>query len=278
VAFRSAKCRYWSTNSPERSPILDPPPEVFCAAVSNAPADCVGAVEGCGLSPNSERARSMLATACRAAPSTDMDPSIVCRWPAVGRFFEDWPSQWTGVVPNTCSSGPWLTRGLAGRRHHARDHQRGPIPAAVARGLVSKALGDERSRCTLRRLYRHPKSGQLVAMESRSRRFPKGLAKFIDLPDQMCRTPYCDAPIRHRDGPTSAKNGLGDCERCNYTKEAPGWSVTAGTENGAHTARFETPTGHRYRSTAPSLPGPPHIDKTEMEVRIGIALAEYRAA
>ena len=44
----------------------------------------------------------------------------------------------------------------------------GPIPAAVARGLVSSAVADNRSKATLRRLYRHPRSGALVAMESRS--------------------------------------------------------------------------------------------------------------
>ncbi|MBV8930720.1 MAG: DUF222 domain-containing protein, partial [Mycobacteriaceae bacterium] len=139
----------------------------------------------------------------------------------------------------------------------------GPIPAAVARNLVSSAVGDVRSRCTLRRLYAHPKSGQLVAMESRSRRFPKGLADFIGLRDQRCRTPYCDAPVRHRDhaephsrgGPTSADNALGSCEGCNYVKEAPGWRVRAGDENGSHTAEFVTPTGARYQSTAPPLPG-----------------------
>jgi hypothetical protein len=50
-------------------------------------------------------------------------------------------------------------------------------PAAVARGLVSDAVADERSRAPLRRLYRHPRSGALVAMESRSRCFPRGLAR-----------------------------------------------------------------------------------------------------
>ncbi len=112
----------------------------------------------------------------------------------------------------------------------------GPIPAAVARALVSGAVRDERSKATLRRLYRHPKTGSLVAMESRSRFFPRGLAAFIGLRDQRCRTPYCDAPIRHRDhaqprnrgGPTSAPNGLGSCERCNYAKEAPGWMSHSG--------------------------------------------------
>ena len=127
----------------------------------------------------------------------------------------------------------------------------GPIPAAVARGLVSAAVTDKRSRAALRRLYRNPKSGALVAMESRSRCFPRGLAGFIGLRDQRCRTPYCDAPIRHRDhaqphhrdGPTSALNGLGECERCNYVKESPGWQVTAGDHNGVHTAEFVTTNG-----------------------------------
>src|SRR5262249_15146928 len=45
----------------------------------------------------------------------------------------------------------------------------GPIPAAVARGLVFGAVSDARSRATLRRVYAHPRSGALVAMESRGR-------------------------------------------------------------------------------------------------------------
>ena len=77
----------------------------------------------------------------------------------------------------------------------------GPIPADVARELVGAAVTDNRSAATLRRLYRHPTSGALVAMESRSRRFPKGLARFIGLRDQRCRTPYlrrADSPSRPR--------------------------------------------------------------------------------
>ncbi|HYZ69850.1 MAG TPA: DUF222 domain-containing protein [Mycobacterium sp.] len=162
----------------------------------------------------------------------------------------------------------------------------GPIPASVARKLVGAAVADERSRATLRRLYRHPRSGALVAMESRARCFPKGLAAFIGLRDQTCRTPYCDAPIRHRDhaaprnrgGPTSGRNGLGMCERCNYAKESPGWRVATGEQNGVHTAEFVTPTGARYRSTAPPLPGPPVIAVSEVETRIGIAIAQLHAA
>jgi hypothetical protein len=160
----------------------------------------------------------------------------------------------------------------------------GPIPAAVARALVAGALGDRRSRATLRRLYAHPRSGALVAMESRARLFPRGLASFIGLRDQRCRTPYCDAPIRHRDhaqpwargGLTTAHNGVGSCECCNYTKEAPGWRVTTTIdETHTHTAEFTTPTGKTYRSAAP--PRAPTITISELEVRVGIALARHAA-
>lgn len=119
---------------------------------------------------------------------------------------------------------------LAGSTVPARLAGCGPIPAAVARRLIRAAVDDPRSQATLRRLYKHPRSGALVAMESRARLFPKGLARFIDLRDDTCRTPFCDAPIRHHDhatahhrgGPTSGVNGLGECERCNYAKEAAG--------------------------------------------------------
>ncbi len=175
---------------------------------------------------------------------------------------------------------------LGGNDHPAVVEGYGPIPAAVARTLVADAVGDARTLATLRRLYRSPRSGALVAMESRSRRFPKGLAAFIALRDQTCRTPYCDAPIRHRDhaqprnrgGPTTARNGLGTCEYCNYAKEAPGWCVTTGDENGQHTAEFVTPTGAQYRSTAPPQPGPPPITVVEVEARIGISLPDIHAA
>ncbi|OBK44333.1 HNH endonuclease signature motif containing protein [Mycobacterium sp. 1081908.1] len=160
----------------------------------------------------------------------------------------------------------------------------GPIPAAVARAMVAGTLADRRSRATLRRLYAHPQSGALVAMESRARLFPRGLAAFIELRDQRCRTPYCDAPIRHRDhaqpwaegGQTTADNGLGMCELCNYAKEAAGWRVRTSTdENHTHTTEFTTPTGKTYRSTAP--PRAPTIVFSDAELRIGVALARHAA-
>ena len=105
------------------------------------------------------------------------------------------------------------------------------------------------------------------------------------LRDQRCRTPYCDAPIRHRDhaephnrgGPTSALNGLGSCERCNYAKEAPGWRVTTNDESGVHSGIRRT-----RRSTlslhGAAIAGLPAIVVSEVEARIGIALADLHAA
>ena len=123
-------------------------------------------------------------------------------------------------------------------------------------------------------------------MESRSRLFPKGLAQFIALRDGTCRTPYCDAPIRHTDhatpaargGPTTAANGTGLCEACNYTKEAPGWTVTTHTdENGSHTAVLTTPTGTTHRSTAPPAAAWVRHDTSTIEIGIGVAIARHAA-
>ena len=43
-------------------------------------------------------------------------------------------------------------------------------------------------------------------------------------------------------------------------------------------AEFLTPTGHHYRSTAPPAPGPILIHISEVETRIGIAIARRDAS
>jgi hypothetical protein len=158
----------------------------------------------------------------------------------------------------------------------------GSVPSAVAQSLIAAAVESPDSLATLRRLYATPSSGALVAMDSRARIFPKGLADFIGVRDQRCRTPYCDAPIRHRDhavphrrgGATSSANGLGTCERCNYTKEAPGWTVDTDIgDDGTHTARYTTPTGAHHHSTAPPAPGTPRTPMSEIEVWLNNRLA-----
>jgi hypothetical protein len=110
---------------------------------------------------------------------------------------------------------------LLGGHEPAHLHGYGPLPAGLARQWLTGA-----ARKTLRRLYAAPATGQLVAMESRSRAFSPGLATLIGLRDQTCRTPWCDAPIRHTDhvlpvakgGRTSLDNGQGLCEACNLAK------------------------------------------------------------
>lgn len=151
---------------------------------------------------------------------------------------------------------------FGGGREPARIVGHGPIPAALARALVRGGPDLDEARVWIRRLYTHPITGALTAMESRQRVFPAPLRKFLVIRDDVCRTPWCDAPIRHADhvqpvadgGETSAQNGQGLCEACNQAKEATGWSHTATSER-AGPITIRTPTGHTYTSWPPDLPG-----------------------
>ena len=158
----------------------------------------------------------------------------------------------------------------------------GVVPARWARALLkdgdtgtAAGPGDERAFTTwLRRLYTAPGTGELIGMDSRARLFPPGHRRFIQARDHTCRTPYCDAPIRHLDhiipwhdgGPTSLGNGAGLCEACNHTKETPGWNAQP-RPGPRHTLQLTTPTGHSYHSTAPPLPGmgPAHQPRRRSE-------------
>ncbi|MDN4174126.1 HNH endonuclease [Nocardioides sp. SOB77] len=133
----------------------------------------------------------------------------------------------------------------------------GWVPAELGREVLAGALdaGDE---VWLRRLYASPVTGELVAMDSRARTCPRGLARLIRLRDQVCRTPWCGAPIRHDDhatpvaegGETTGRNGQGLCESCNHAKQAPGWDAGPAADGAVETT---TPTGHRHRSRPPTL-------------------------
>ncbi|WP_081709951.1 HNH endonuclease [Arthrobacter sp. 35W] len=140
----------------------------------------------------------------------------------------------------------------------------GVIPAPDARALATSDQHglEAKDRVRIRRLFTYPGTGELVGMEARSRLFPESLQRLVRARDQVCRTPWCGAPIRHADhvkswasgGPTSAANAQGLCERCNQTKELAGWSSE--TVSGLrHTVETTTPTGHVYLGMAPPLPG-----------------------
>lgn len=135
----------------------------------------------------------------------------------------------------------------------------GPIPADIARKLV---LASPEARTLVRRLF--ASDGHLVAMESSAAYFAGGLRNLVTVRDRRCRTPYCNAGIRHLnhvrrradDGVTSAHNGEGACEDCNYTAEEPGWQrkVVSADLAEPHEVEITTPTGHRHRSREPAPP------------------------
>ncbi|CAB4923581.1 unannotated protein [freshwater metagenome] len=142
----------------------------------------------------------------------------------------------------------------------------GFLPAALCTDLVRRASAA--AKAALRRLFAAPDDRSLVAMESSSRRFDGLLAELLRLRDGgTCRTPGCDAVIRHLDhvqrdadgGRTSAVNGQGLCERCNYVKETPGWTswVPAASPGARHEVHGVTEHLRIIRSTSPPLPGGP---------------------
>lgn len=140
----------------------------------------------------------------------------------------------------------------------------GPVPATIAREIIAHALEAE-TVSFVRSLYADP-AGRLVAMTSKQRFAPAGLAEFLTIRDHgICRTPWCDAPIRHNDhvtaaaegGETSEHNSQGLCVACNLSKQASGWTQHAVDDpSGRHTVETTTPTGHRHRSRAPAPPMP----------------------
>ncbi|MCD5344502.1 DUF222 domain-containing protein [Arthrobacter sp. AK04] len=141
--------------------------------------------------------------------------------------------------------------------------ERTPDTGAAAAGAPETDVRDSSDiDVWLRRLYTAPGTRELLAMDSKARLFPPGLRRFLQIRDDTCRTPYCDAPIRHhdhiipwhQDGTTTSTNGQGLCEACNHTKETPGFSA-APVPGSRHTVELQTPTGHTYHSTAPPPPG-----------------------
>ena len=142
---------------------------------------------------------------------------------------------------------------LGGGDEPARVPGHGPIPAWLGRRLVREA-----DKAWVRRLFVSPTTRELVAMSSRRRLFPGKLRDFLVLRDEVCRTPWCDAPVRHvdhpqphaRGGSTTSDNAQGLCESCNYVKETPGWSATA--EGSSVTTR--SPSAQMHVTRPPPAP------------------------
>lgn len=137
----------------------------------------------------------------------------------------------------------------------------GFISANRARKMVAAGPDDELA-IWVRGLFVESRTGQLVAMESRARRFGGNLKKLIKVRDQYCRTPYCNGKIRdidhvvqvRKNGKTTEDNSSGRCFSCNQTKEAPDWDEHP-TPGDRHSFNITTPSSHTYISKAPPLPG-----------------------
>ena len=134
----------------------------------------------------------------------------------------------------------------------------GDLPADLAHDLLATSKG----RLWWRRLYAEPVGGPLLGGDPHRRNFDGHLRKLIMWRDQRCRDPYCEAPIRQIDhierytdgGLTVYPNGRGVCERGNYVREMPGWTIdimSSGLDGQCHTTKITTPTGHTYLSRAP---------------------------
>ncbi|WP_144674520.1 HNH endonuclease signature motif containing protein [Arthrobacter sp. U41] len=167
-----------------------------------------------------------------------------------------------GIVPATWARNLLTYGGQAARARQKPEHGTGTEGGAGTAGTGTARDKDKAFNVWLRRLYTAPGTGELTALDSRARLFPPGLRRYIQARDDTCRTPYCDAPIRHfdhiipwhRGGPTTQANGTGLCEACNHTKETTGWTVSP-RPGPRHSIEVQTPTGHTYHSTAPPLPG-----------------------
>ncbi|MGY2874100.1 hypothetical protein ACVW00_001290 [Marmoricola sp. URHA0025 HA25] len=156
----------------------------------------------------------------------------------------------------------------------------GPLPASLARALARAA-----DRAWIRRLFTNPSGSELVAIDSRRRLFDRPRRRLLVARDQTCRTPWCDAPIRHADhvtraadgGATSVINGQGLCEACNHTKETTGWRTTR-IPTTRHTVQTTTPTGHSYSGHAPDPPGSlrPRVSKVAASMTFAKSPVEIR--
>ena len=123
----------------------------------------------------------------------------------------------------------------------------------------------------LRRLYTSPGGRDLVAMDSRRRVFGGLLRRMLVLRDDVCATPWCEAPIVHADHTTAVREGgaaprgataTALCARCNQVKEAPGWRVTVihpgtGTESHSIGQRRATGANGAPRKQRPATSGRP---------------------
>ena len=131
------------------------------------------------------------------------------------------------------TSRPTWSAAARSRRRPARDLVRDPAATAW-----------------LRRLYTRPADGTLVAMDSQRRDFPAPLRRLIVVRDQVCRTPWCGAPVRHADHVMAWADGGAD-QRGQRARTVRGLQLRQTSP------RLARPTRTRRRRRPGARPPPP---------------------
>ena len=150
---------------------------------------------------------------------------------------------------------------LAGaRRARAPGRAVGPVPAPMPATWSATPTRDGVAAPAL-----HPtRRRRLVAMESRRRQFPDRLRRLLVLRDQVCRTPWCGAPIRHADHVVRRRRRADQRRQrprpvrgLQLRQTAPGWRARPGPRGAGDLVRppprpaTPTPADHRgYRVIA----------------------------
>jgi MOSC domain-containing protein YiiM len=75
----------------------------------------------------------------------------------------------------------------------------GPVPAFLARRIITRDPQAAQARVWVRRLLTDPIDDTVATIDTKRRRFDGALAVLINARDQVCRDPYCNAPIRDLD-------------------------------------------------------------------------------
>ncbi|GAB3297697.1 DUF222 domain-containing protein [Epidermidibacterium keratini] len=156
-----------------------------------------------------------------------------------------------------------------GRRTPPAQSAGGAMPTARGQAELTRPqrLAEMRdARRSIRRIFTDPATGTITAVDTRRRLFTRAQRRFIIARDQVCTTPWCDAPIRHVDHATPHRttqrshldDANGKCVTCNLVKETPGWKVAVrptrqGSLPGVTTI---TPAGKRYESITPPALAP----------------------
>ena len=121
----------------------------------------------------------------------------------------------------------------------------GPVPGDLLREWIA-ANAEQGVDQWVRRLYASPETGELVAMDSKARRFEGALADYLRLRDQTCRTRYCDAPVRHLDHVKDHADGGADQR-----------GQRAGALRDSATTPSRRPAGRPGRDPDPATPSRP---------------------